>query len=105
MGFVMPPAKRPESGAPSKRELHPRGSRSAIGLCVVGLTFDPVSLCTEDNRRTLEEINPRVTLPTITVEARPPAFDPAETNSITVLDRDTLALGGAGVERFADYRV
>ncbi|MGH8569513.1 MAG: TonB-dependent receptor [Gammaproteobacteria bacterium] len=33
-----------------------------------------------------------MSLPTITVEARPPAFDPAfETNSITVLDRDTLA--------------
>jgi vitamin B12 transporter len=33
-----------------------------------------------------------VTLPTITVEARSPAFDPAfEINSVTVLDRDTLA--------------
>jgi outer membrane cobalamin receptor len=40
----------------------------------------------------LEEIYPRVTLPTITVEARSPAFDPAfEINSVTVLDRDTLA--------------
>ncbi|MGH8575743.1 MAG: TonB-dependent receptor [Gammaproteobacteria bacterium] len=33
-----------------------------------------------------------MTLPTITVEAGPPAFDPAfEINSVTVLDRDTLA--------------
>ena len=40
----------------------------------------------------MEEIHPTVSLPTITVEARSPAFDPAfEINSITVLDRDTLA--------------
>jgi hypothetical protein len=56
-------------------------------------------------RTSWTDLFPCETLPTITVEARPPAFDPAETNSITVLDRDTLALGGAGVERFADYRV
>jgi hypothetical protein len=85
-------AKRPESGAPSIRELHSRGSRPAIGLCVVGLTLDPVSVCAEDNRGALEEIGPTVTLPTITVEARSPAFDPAfEINGVTVLDRATLA--------------
>jgi vitamin B12 transporter len=94
MGFVMQPsiAKRPESGAPSIRELHSRGSRPAIGLCVVGLTLGAVSVCAEDNRGALEEIHPAVTLPTITVEARSPAFEPAfEINSVTVLDRDTLA--------------
>jgi hypothetical protein len=37
-------------------------------------------------------IHPTVNLATMTVEARSPVFDPAfETNSITVLDRDTLA--------------
>jgi hypothetical protein len=90
MGFVMLPsiAKPPESGAPSKRELRSRGSTRAIGLCVVGFTLDAV--CAEDGA--LEEIHPTVSLPTITVEARFGAFDPAfETNSITVLDRDTLA--------------
>jgi TonB-dependent receptor-like protein len=85
-------AKRPESGAPSLRELHSRGSRPAIGLCVVGLTLDPVSVGAEDNRRALEEIHPTMTLPTITVKARSPTFDPAfEINSVTVLNRDTLA--------------
>jgi hypothetical protein len=95
MGFVIQPsiAKRPESGAPSIRELHSRGSRPAIDLCVIGLTLDAVSVCAEDNRRALEEIHPTVTLPTITVEAWSPAFDPAfEINSVTVLDRDTLRL-------------
>jgi tetratricopeptide (TPR) repeat protein len=89
-GFVMQLsiAKRAEPGAPSIRELHSRGSKPAIGLCVVGLTLG--SVCAED--RALEEIHPTATLLTITVEARPPAFDPAfETNSITVLDRDMLA--------------
>jgi hypothetical protein len=94
MGFVTQPsiAKRPKSGAPSIRELHSKGSRPALGLCVIGLTLDAVSVCAEDNRGALEEIHPTVTLPTITVEARSPAFDPAfEINSVTVLDRDTLA--------------
>ncbi len=94
MGFVIQPsiAKRAESGAPSIRELHSRGSRPAIGLFVIGLTLDAVSVCAEDNRGALEEIHPTVTLPTITVEARSPAFDPAfEINSVTVFDRDTLA--------------
>jgi vitamin B12 transporter len=49
-------------------------------------------VCAEDNRGALEEIHPTVTLPTITVEARSPAFDPAfEINGVTVLDRATLA--------------
>jgi hypothetical protein len=50
MGFVTQPsiAKRPESGAPSIRELHSRGSRPAIGLCVIELTLGAVSVCTED---------------------------------------------------------
>jgi outer membrane cobalamin receptor len=52
-------------------------------------------VCAEDNRGALEEIHPTVTLPTITVEARSPALDPADPafqiNSVTVLDRDTLA--------------
>jgi TonB-dependent Receptor Plug Domain len=94
MGFVIEPsiAKRPESGAPSIRELHSKGSRPAIDLCVVGLTLGAVSVCAEDNRGALEEIRPTVPLPTITVEARRPAFEPAfEINSVTVLDRDTLA--------------
>jgi hypothetical protein len=56
----------------------------------------------------LEAIDPTVSLPTITVEARPPAVDPAfEINSATVLDRDTVA---RSEEReltvcFAGYRV
>jgi outer membrane cobalamin receptor len=93
MGFVIQPsiARRPELGAPSIRELHSRGSRPTIGLCVVGLTLGAVSVCAED--RALEEIPPTVTLPTITVETpRSPTFDPAfEINSVTVLDRDALA--------------
>jgi hypothetical protein len=94
MGFVVQPsiAKRPESGAPSIRGLHSRGNRPTIGICVIGLTLDAVSVCAEDSRGALEEIHPTVTLPTITVEARSPAFDPAfEINSVTVLDRDALA--------------
>src|SRR5919198_4362701 len=93
MGFVIQPsiAKRPASGAPSIRELHSRGSRPAIGLCVIGLALGAVSVCAENHRGASEERHPTVTLPTITVEARSPAFEPAfEINSVTVLDRDTL---------------
>jgi outer membrane cobalamin receptor len=79
-------------GLQSLKELHSKGSRPAIGPCVIGLTLGAVSVCAEDNRGALEGVHPTVTLLTITVEARSPAFDPAfEINSVTILDRDTLA--------------
>ncbi|MGH8569744.1 MAG: TonB-dependent receptor plug domain-containing protein, partial [Gammaproteobacteria bacterium] len=66
------------------------GRRRAMGVGAVGLTLGAVSVWAEDGG--LEDIGPTVTLPTMTVEARRPDFDPAfEIGTITVLDRETLA--------------
>lgn len=81
---------RPGSGALFAQEAHSRRSRSPIGLCVIGFTVGAVSVHAQD--RAFDELPATVILPTITVEARSGTFDPTlEINSITVLDRDSLA--------------
>ena len=66
------------------------GHRRVIGFGAVGLTLGAVSVCAEDEGS--ENMRPTVILPTITVEAPRPAFDPAlEISAITVLDREMLA--------------